>query len=175
MVWCLAPKFLARIFGSKSGTLGLGCSKAFLNVWIIHTKKRHELQNMSNGPLYGWLKASQSVTLVKRVTCFLILNWKRKRYNKQHNPKNPSDIVCALYRLTARGSCQVGSTWWLRCIVASSVPWRLKEEQVAMCQLRNSTCTWVTYMQMWVLRPQQQGALTDPGPHWRRSEVHWVI
>jgi len=30
--WCLAPKFLASIFGNKRETLGLGRSRAFLKV-----------------------------------------------------------------------------------------------------------------------------------------------
>lgn len=175
MAWCLAPKFLASIFGSKRGTLGLGCSEAFLKVWIIHAKKRHKLQSMSNVPLYGWLKSSQSVWLVKRVTCFLIFNWKRKRNNKKHNPNPSSDIVCALHRPAPRGSCRTGGACWLRCIVASSVPSCHEGEQAAMCQLRNSMFTQVTHMPKCILSPQHQGALTGPGPDWTRRVAHWAI
>lgn len=144
--WCLAPKFLASIFGNKRETLGLGHSRAFLKVWTIHAKKRQYLQTMSNVPLYRWLKASQSVRLVKRVRHFLILNKKTPKPNPTQ--KNPSDVLCAPYRLAPRSSCLIHSAWWLRCIMGSNVPSRCAEEQVATCQLRNCMCIWVTYTHM---------------------------
>lgn len=125
---------------------------------------------MSNVPLYGWLKASLSLRLVKRVTCFLLFNWKNKRNSKWHHPNPPVLFIGLVLDAAAIWAVPDGSDApWLQVFLHATKKNKLPcATSGTMCAQKWHTCTCASFS------PQQQGALTGPGSHQTRREVHWV-